>query len=139
MRKLIFTRRKTFIACLGKLKVYMCDATSNEIVINNYNCRLLGVVKNGETVFELGPLPYAMKHGMVYCADEYDFAEPAVLSIYQSVLEGKPLIIKEADLENRVIKPHPNFRFCATGNTNGAGDSFGLYQGTRIHRYSPQR
>lgn len=90
------------------------------------------VVKNGETVFELGPLPYAMKHGMVYCADEYDFAEPAVLSIYQSVLEGKPLIIKEADLENRVIKPHPNFRFCATGNTNGAGDSFGLYQGTRI-------
>ena len=54
MRKLIFTRRKTFIACLGKLKVYMCDATSNEIVINNYNCRLLGVVKNGETVtFEI--------------------------------------------------------------------------------------
>lgn len=90
------------------------------------------IVKNGETVFELGPLPYAMLHGMVYCADEYDFAEPAVLSIYQSVLEGKPLIIKEADNENRVIRPHPQFRFFATGNTNGAGDSTGRYQGTRI-------
>lgn len=90
------------------------------------------VVKNGETVFELGPLPYAMLHGMVYCADEYDFAEPAVLSIYQSVLEGKPLIIKEADAANRVIRPHPQFRFFATGNTNGAGDNTGNYQGTRL-------
>ena len=90
------------------------------------------VVRNGETQFELGPLPYAMKHGMVYCADEYDFAQPAVLSLYQAVLEGKPLIIKEADLANRVIKPHPEFRFFATGNTNGTGDNTGLYQGTSI-------
>lgn len=90
------------------------------------------VVRNGETQFELGPLPYAMKHGMIYCADEYDFAQPAVLSLYQAVLEGKPLIIKEADLANRVIKPHPEFRFFATGNTNGTGDNTGLYQGTSI-------
>lgn len=90
------------------------------------------VVRNGETQFELGPLPYAMKHGMIYCADEYDFAQPAVLSLYQAVLEGKPLIIKEADLANRVIEPHPEFRFFATGNTNGTGDNTGLYQGTSI-------
>ena len=54
MRKLILTRRKTFIACLGKLKVYMCDASYNQLLINNYPCRLLGTVKNGETVtFEI--------------------------------------------------------------------------------------
>lgn len=49
-----------------------------------------------------------MKHGWMYLADEYDFAQPNVLSVYQAVLEGKPLYIKEADAANRVIKPHPN-------------------------------
>mgnify|MGYP001449980840 CR=1 FL=1 len=90
------------------------------------------LVKDGATYFELGPLAYAMKHGLVYIADEYDFAMPAVLSLYQAVLEGGDLFIKEADIENRVIKPHPNFRFFATGNTNGSGDDTGLYQGTLI-------
>lgn len=89
-------------------------------------------VKNGETVFELGPLALAMQNGWMYLADEYDFASPAVLSVYQAVLEGKPLMIKEADAANRIIKPHPNFRFVATGNTNGSGDETGLYQGTNI-------
>lgn len=90
------------------------------------------VVRNGNTEFELGPLPLAMKHGWMYLADEYDFASPAVTSVYQAVLEGKPLVIKEADAANRVIKPHPNFRFVATGNTNGSGDETGLYQGTNL-------
>lgn len=89
-------------------------------------------VKDGATVFELGPLALAMQNGWMYLADEYDFASPAVLSVYQAVLEGKPLMIKEADAANRIIKPHPNFRFVATGNTNGSGDETGLYQGTNI-------
>lgn len=84
------------------------------------------------TEFQLGPLPTAMIEGMVYCADEYDFAQPAVVAVYQAVLEGKPLIIKEAPEEFRVIRPHPDFRFVATGNTNGVGDETGLYQGTLI-------
>ena len=54
------------------------------------------------------------------------------MSVYQSVLEGKSLVIKEADADNRIIKPHPNFRFAATGNTNGSGDETGLYQGTNL-------
>jgi cobaltochelatase CobS len=90
------------------------------------------VLREGETVFELGPLPLAMINGWVYLADEYDFGRPEVLSVYQAVLEGKALVIKEADAKNRVIKPHPNFRFVATGNTNGTGDESGLYSGTNI-------
>jgi len=86
----------------------------------------------GATKFELGPLPLAMKRGWVYLADEYDFAMPSVLAVYQPILEGKSLVIKEADAANRFIKPHPNFRFVATGNTNGSGDETGLYQGTAI-------
>lgn len=88
--------------------------------------------KNGETVFQLGPLAMAMKHGWMYLADEYDYAFPSVLAVYQPVLEGKPLIIKEADIENRIIRPHKNFRFVATGNTNGTGDESGLYRGTLL-------
>lgn len=88
------------------------------------------IVKNKETVYQLGALPLAMMHGWVYVADEYDFATPHVLSVYQSVLEGKPLVIKDAPEELRIIKPHKNFRFFATGNTNGTGDETGTYAGT---------
>lgn len=84
------------------------------------------------TEFQYGPLAMAMKYGMVYCADEYDFAMPSVIALYQPVLEGKPLVIKDAPLDQRVIHPHPDFRFVATGNTNGVGDETGLYQGTMI-------
>lgn len=102
--------------------------------INTEEAHILGqyVVRDGGTHFQLGPLPEAMLNGYVYCADEYDFAMPSVLSVYQPVLEGKPLIIKEAPVEMRIIRPHPNFRFVATGNTNGGGDETGLYQGTQM-------
>lgn len=90
------------------------------------------IVKDGHTVWQDGPLPMAMRLGLLYLADEYDFAMPEVLSLYQPVLEGNPLVIKEAPPEHRVIRPHPNFRFFATGNTNGSGDESGLYQGTNI-------
>lgn len=102
--------------------------------VNTEESHILGqwTVKGGETRFELGPLALAMRHGWAYLADEYDFALPSVLAVYQPVLEGKSLVIKEADAANRVIRPHPNFRFFATGNTNGCGDETGLYQGTSI-------
>jgi cobaltochelatase CobS len=125
----------------GKSELYeqICARTGRAMIrvqhtVNTEESHIVGqwVVKNGQTEFELGPLPLAMKNGWVYAADEYDFALPSVLSVYQAVLEGKPLVIKEADAENRIIKPHPNFRFAATGNTNGSGDETGLYQGTSL-------
>lgn len=106
--------------------------TEESHVVGQWTVKNNPVTNHAETVFELGPLPLAMQNGWMYIADEYDFAMPSVLSVYQAVLEGKPLVIKEADAENRVIHPHPNFRFCATGNTNGGGDETGLYQGTTL-------
>lgn len=99
---------------------------------NTEESHILGqwVIRDGQTMFEFGPLPMAMMNGWLYLADEYDFAMPSVLAVYQPVLEGKALVIKEAPAHQRVIKPHPMFRMCATGNTNGAGDETGLYQGT---------
>jgi len=89
-------------------------------------------VRDGSTIFQPGPLTVAMVNGWVYCADEYDFAMPAVAAVYQPVLEGQNLIIKDAPPNLRRIVPHPDFRFVATGNTNGAGDETGLYSGTQI-------
>ncbi|WP_297478262.1 MoxR family ATPase [Ferrovum sp.] len=102
--------------------------------LNTEESHIVGqwTVKDGHTVFELGPLPLAMRNGWMYCADEYDFGMPSVLSVYQAILEGKSLVIKEAPVELRIIKPHPDFRFVATGNTNGNGDETGLYQGTSL-------
>jgi cobaltochelatase CobS len=106
---------------------------------NTEEAHILGqyVVKTNDqgasyTEFQLGPLALAMKYGMIYCADEYDFAMPSVIALYQPVLEGEPLVIKDAPIDQRVIHPHPDFRFVATGNTNGVGDETGLYQGTMI-------
>lgn len=102
--------------------------------INMQESDVLGqwTVRNGSTIFQLGPLPMAMINGWIYCADEYDFAMPSVTSVYQPVLEGQSLLIKDAPPHFRKITPHENFRFCATGNTNGTGDETGLYQGTMI-------
>lgn len=125
----------------GKTELFeqVCARTNRPMLrvqhtVNTEESHIVGqwTVKGGQTVFELGPLPLAMLNGWTYLADEYDFGLPNVLSVYQPVLEGKPLVIKEADAANRIIKPHPNYRFVATGNTNGSGDETGLYQGTSI-------
>lgn len=102
--------------------------------INTEEAHILGqyVVHEGSTIFQPGPLTVALAEGHVYCADEYDFAPPSVLSVYQPVLEGKPLVIKDAPPEYRIVRPHKDFRFVATGNTNGGGDETGLYQGTQM-------
>lgn len=117
----------------------ICNRTGRPMIrvqhtVNTEESHILGqwTVRDGATHFELGPLAVAMQRGWMYLADEYDFGVPSVLSVYQSVLEGKALVIKEADAANRIIKPHPNFRIVATGNTNGSGDDSGLYQGTSI-------
>lgn len=102
--------------------------------INMQESEILGqwTVRDNSTIFQLGPLPMAMLNGWTYIADEYDFAMPSVLAVYQPVLEGQSLLIKDAPAHLRKITPHPNFRFFATGNTNGCGDETGLYQGTLV-------
>ena len=76
------------------------------------------LAKNGSTYFEPGLLSLAMRLGWVYLADEYDFAYPQILGIYQPVLEGEALTLKEATPEWRTVKPHAKFAFIGTGNTN---------------------
>ena len=90
----------------------------------------LWTVRSGDMKWVDGVLPQAMRKGYWLILDEIDFAESAILSVLNAVLErdGK-LTLKENDGE--IITPHPNFRVFATGNTVGCMSEYrGLYQGT---------
>lgn len=128
-------------AGVGKSSTYeqVCAHTNRPMLrvqhtINTEEVHIVGQILANEngTYFEPGPLALAMHNGWVYNADEYDFAHPSVLAVYQAVLEGKPLVIKEAPADWRRVRPHPNFRFVASGNSNGSGDEHGLYPGVEL-------
>ena len=82
---------------------------------------------NGNMAFVDGPLALAVRHGHLLILNELDLAEPAELAGLNDLLEGAPLVIAQNGGE--VVQPHPRFRFIATGNSGGSGDSTGLYQG----------
>ena len=85
-------------------------------------------LKNGETVFELGPIPVAMLRGCPITIDEIDLASPKIMCL-QSVLEGRPLTIKKLGI---TIAPKPGFTVFATANTKGRGSDDGRFVGTNL-------
>ncbi|MBK5965803.1 CbbQ/NirQ/NorQ/GpvN family protein [Thiocystis minor] len=85
------------------------------------------VLNNGTTEFIHGPLAVAMKEGQILILNEIDLMDPSELAGLNDVIEGRPLVIAQNGGE--VIRPHPKFRVFATGNSAGAGDTTGLYQG----------
>lgn len=89
-------------------------------------------VKGGETVWVDGTLPKAMREGHWLIVDELDFAEPAILSVLNAVLEpGGKLMLKEKGHE--VVTPHEDFRLFSTANGVGCMSQYrSLYQGTNI-------
>ncbi|MGM9642645.1 MAG: hypothetical protein ACI3XI_05485 [Eubacteriales bacterium] len=55
MRKVYLTRDKSFVGCASKLCVWVEDKAAGKVNINETPCRLVGYIKNGETVsFEIG-------------------------------------------------------------------------------------
>ncbi|MFC0179518.1 AAA family ATPase [Thorsellia kenyensis] len=82
---------------------------------------------NGNMVFVEGALTKAVRHGHILIINEMDLAEPSELAGLNDLLEGAPLILTQNGGE--IIYPHPKFRFIATGNSSGSGDTSGLYQG----------
>ncbi|WP_040733398.1 AAA family ATPase [Thiocapsa marina] len=85
------------------------------------------VLINGSTQFVHGPLSVAARDGHLLILNESDLMDPSELAGLNDILEGQPLVIAENGGE--VIKPHPQFRVFATGNSAGSGDGSGLYQG----------
>lgn len=88
------------------------------------------VLQDGEPVtsFQEGLLPWALQNPVALVFDEYDAGRPDVMFVLQRVLESQGALTLLD--QNRVIHPHPQFRFFATANTAGSGDPTGLYSGT---------
>jgi cobaltochelatase CobS len=85
------------------------------------------VLAEGETRFVHGPLSVAARDGHILLLNESDLMDPSELAGLNDIVEGQPLVIPENGGE--VIRPHRKFRVFATGNSAGAGDPTGLYQG----------
>jgi len=89
------------------------------------------VLQDGKQVteFQDGILPWAYQRNVALVFDEYDAGRPDVMFVIQRVLEstGKLTLLDQS----RVLSPHPSFRFFATANTVGLGDTTGLYHGTQ--------
>ena len=89
------------------------------------------VLSDGKQVteFQDGILPWAYQRNVALVFDEYDAGRPDVMFVIQRVLEasGKLTLLDQS----RILRPHPAFRFFATANTVGLGDTTGLYHGTQ--------
>ena len=81
MRKLTIERRKAFVACAMKVKVYIETDGVGDLVINGTPCVKLGALKNGETqTFEIGEKAakvyvIADNASKDYCNDFYQLPE----------------------------------------------------------------
>jgi cobaltochelatase CobS len=89
------------------------------------------VLRDGQQVteFQEGIVPWALQRPMALIFDEYDAGRPDVMFVIQRVLEreGQFTLLDQ----NRVIRPHPQFRLFATSNTLGLGDLNGMYHGAQ--------
>ena len=81
----------------------------------------------GDTRFEYGPLPLAMRDGHALVINEIDRGRAGNLVALNDVLDGGTLLIPET---GEVIEPHPNFRLFVTANSAGTGDRTGRYVGS---------
>lgn len=73
-------------------------------------------LKDGNTIWEDGPVIRAYRTGGVCVLDEMDLN--AQLMILQPILEGKPFYIKQT---GELVHPKEGFTVFATGNTKGDG------------------
>ena len=85
-------------------------------------------LKNGETVWEDGPLIVAMKTCAVALIDEVDLASHKIMCL-QPVMEGQPIYLKKI---NEIVYPQKGFNIVATANTKGKGSEDGRFMGTNI-------
>lgn len=83
---------------------------------------------NGQTVFAEGPVIRAMKSGALLLLDEIDRGSNRIMCL-QSVLEGKPVLIKKT---GEVVEPAFGFNVFATANTKGKGSEDGRFIAANI-------
>jgi hypothetical protein len=85
-------------------------------------------LKDGQTVWQNGPVIEAMERGALLLLDEVDLASNKIMCL-QPILEGSGVYVKKI---NKFVKPAPGFNIVATANTKGQGSEDGKFIGTNI-------
>ena len=85
-------------------------------------------LKDGQTVWQNGPVIEAMERGAVLLLDEIDLASNKIMCL-QPILEGSGVFVKKI---NKFVQPKPGFQVVATANTKGQGSEDGKFIGTNI-------
>ena len=85
-------------------------------------------LKDGQTVWQNGPVIEAMERGATLLLDEIDLASNKIMCL-QPILEGSGVFVKKI---NKFIKPQPGFNVIATANTKGQGSEDGKFIGTNV-------
>jgi len=85
-------------------------------------------LKDGQTVWQNGPVIEAMERGAVLLLDEVDLASNKIMCL-QPILEGSGVFVKKI---NKFVKPKSGFNVIATANTKGQGSEDGKFIGTNI-------
>jgi len=85
-------------------------------------------LKDGQTVWQNGPVIEAMERGAVLLLDEIDLASNKIMCL-QPILEGSGVFVKKI---NKFIKPAQGFNVVATANTKGQGSDDGKFIGTNV-------
>ena len=85
-------------------------------------------LKDGQTVWQNGPVIEAMERGATLLLDEIDLASNKIMCL-QPILEGSGIFVKKI---NKFVKPQPGFNVIATANTKGQGSEDGKFIGTNV-------
>ena len=85
-------------------------------------------LKDGQTVWQNGPVIEAMERGALLLLDEIDLASNKIMCL-QPILEGSGIYVKKI---NKFVKPKNGFNVIATANTKGQGSDDGKFIGTNV-------
>ena len=85
-------------------------------------------LKDGQTVWQNGPVIEAMERGATLLLDEIDLASNKIMCL-QPILEGSGIFVKKI---NKFVKPKNGFNVIATANTKGQGSDDGKFIGTNV-------
>jgi MoxR-like ATPase len=104
------------------IRVNVTIETDEDDLLGGYRLR------EGQTVWQNGPVIEAMERGAMLLLDEIDLASNKIMCL-QPILEGSGIFVKKI---NKYIKPLKGFNVIATANTKGQGSEDGKYIGTNV-------
>ena len=104
------------------IRVNITIETDEDDLLGGYRLR------DGQTIWQNGPVIEAMERGAILLLDEIDFASNKIMCL-QPILEGSGVYVKKI---NKFVKPKLGFNVIATANTKGQGSDDGKFIGTNV-------